>query len=421
MNTTRNKVQQGAQNPKVVKRVNSLEEKTNSLTQFSKKIKNSYILTIFEETKEKETYKCKICPRTPTFAYKNVKRHLLESETHERNIKPKDMENHNTLIKILREMKRIIKTKSLTEEDTSNEESLKHKRGYLKFAAACYHSKLSFQQMQKIGLILKELYLENNISFLGKYSFSLDEISQMANCWGEYLKDNLIEDLKNNKYSLCLDSSTITGTNILALQLRYLKDINSVENNIEVSRMELQNRVIGLKYLGESSTGETVYNIVKDKLLTLDSQIKDNFIGLAHDHGSNLSGHRIGLVGQLKAEFKEQKFFNIEDPCHSLDLSIYGTLEELKDEVLDFVETIHFHFLSPQRKALLARVQKEENLSNLSLIRYVETRWLSLGNSLKRLLLIWPSLIKYMEQPLSLSIKKKDQEKFLPLLKDKFF
>ena len=81
-----------------------------------------------------------------------------------------------------------------------------------------------------------------------------------------------------------------------------MKDINFIENNIEVSRMEIQNRVISLKYLGESSTGEQFITLLKI------TQIKDNFIGLAHDHGSNLSGHRIGLVGQLKAEFKEQKF-----------------------------------------------------------------------------------------------------------------
>ena len=73
---------------------------------------------------------------------------------------------------------------------------MKHKRGYLKFAAACYSFKLSFQQKQEIGLILKEIYLGNDIGFLGKFNFSLDELSQMTNCWREYLKEDIIEDLK---------------------------------------------------------------------------------------------------------------------------------------------------------------------------------------------------------------------------------
>ena len=379
-------------------------------------------MTIFEETKEKEVYKCKICSKNTTLEYKNIKRHLLDSESHERSIPQKDSNKHKELIQILKETRKSYNKNEIQEEGKNlQEESFKHKRGYLKFAAACYYAKLSFQQIQKIGIILKEIYYDNEINFLAKYNFSLDEISQMANCWGDYLKENLISDLKNSKYSLCLDNCTISGTNISAFQLRYLKEIDFSENDNEVKQLEIQNRVIGLKYLGESSTGLTIYNFVKDKLLNLDNQIKHNFVGLAHDHGSNLSGHGIGLVGQLKSEFKEKNFFNCEDPCHSLDLAVYSTLEELEDKTLSFVEKIHFHFLSPQRKAVLSRIQKEENLPNVGLKRYVETRWLSLGLSLKRLLQIWTSLIRYMENHLIITAKEKGRGKFLELLKDKYF
>ena len=418
--STRNKNQQSSQN-KLFLRRNSTQEKANNLSQLSKKLRNQYILTVFEETKEKEIYKCLVCTKNPTLEYKNIKRHILSSETHERCVNGQDKEKHNKLISILKDTMRKYKNETQEEEKSANEESLKHKRGYLKFVAACSYSKLSFQQIQKLGLILKELYLENEISFLGKYNFCLDEIAQMANCWGEYLKENLVENLKISRYSLCIDNATITGTSVSALQLRFLKEIKSFENNVEINNLEIQNRVIGLGYLGESSQGQALYSILKNKLLDLSHQIRDNFIGITHDHGSNIAGHRIGLVGQFKNEFKDKAFFNINDPCHSLDLSVYGTLEKLEDEVLDFVEKIHAHFVSPQRKAFLSRIQKEEELPNLCLKRYVETRWLSLGISLKRLLQIWPSLIKYMEKPLALSIKKQDQTKFLTLLKDKHF
>ena len=63
-------------------------------------------MTLFEETKEKEVYKCKICPKGPTFVYKNIKRHILESETHERNLEPKDLTNHGELLQKLGETKR---------------------------------------------------------------------------------------------------------------------------------------------------------------------------------------------------------------------------------------------------------------------------------------------------------------------------
>ena len=61
--TTRNKVQQRNKNNPTFSRANSLEENKNALTQLSKKLKNPYLLTLFEETKEKEVYRCKICPK----------------------------------------------------------------------------------------------------------------------------------------------------------------------------------------------------------------------------------------------------------------------------------------------------------------------------------------------------------------------
>jgi len=64
---------------------------------------------------------------------------------------------------------------------------------------------------------------------------------------------------------------------------------------------------------------------------------------------------------------------------------------------MDFVEKIHHYFTSPQRKAKLAAIQKRNCQKKLMLCHYVETRWLSLGESLERLLEIWTSLIEYMK------------------------
>ena len=63
-------------------------------------------MTIFEETKEKEVYKCKICSKNPTLEYKNIKRHLLDSESHERSIPQKDSNKHKELIQILKETRK---------------------------------------------------------------------------------------------------------------------------------------------------------------------------------------------------------------------------------------------------------------------------------------------------------------------------
>ena len=403
---------------KVTKTGNSqLKELKNQtqLDQLSKKLGSPYILTVFALSKPNEVYRCKVCPKSGDIEYKNLKRHILECETHERCLNGRDKEKHRELVLKIRNTKKEYKKTSI------NQENPRIKEGYLKFMAVCYKANLSFQQIQKIGLALKDIYTENDIHFLAQSSFSLDEISQTSNCWGDYLREVLRKDLEQSTYSLCIDNSTISGTNISAIQVRYLKAITLNEGSNEFRNLQIQNKVVGLKYLSDSSTGKTLYNIVQEKLFDLSPQIKNNLTGFTHDHASSLSGKGLGLYGHLLKDFGNNKIFNIEDPCHSLNLAVHKALKSLDDDVISFIQKIHSHFAYPQRKAFLAQIQKAENMPQLNLCHYVETRWLSLGLSLKRLLKIWPSLIKYMEKPQTLSIKKKDKTAFSKKLKDEGF
>jgi len=79
-----------------------------------------------------------------------------------------------------------------------------------------------------------------------------------------------------------------------------------------------------------------------------------------------------------------------------VNLSITHSLEVLPAEVLDFVDKIHTFFGFPQRNANLLKLQKENNFDVLLLRKYIKTQWLSLSNSLTRLLQIWDSLKLYM-------------------------
>lgn len=225
--------------------------------------------------------------------------------------------------------------------------------------------------------------------------------------------------MAKNKYSLSIDNSTIGGKSISILEARYLK--TEIVNNL--SRTSIKNKIVGVKYLSESSSGETMYNIVNEKLFDLDFDVKSNFIGLAHDLASSLTSEAKGLISYLREDFEDRYLFDLEDPCHCLNLVIKKSLEELPNDLTDFISDIHSHFSnSPQRVAILHQVQKGENLNPLSLCHFAKTRWLSLGSSLRRLLKIWDSLVKYIEQA-----KKDDKrngskyQSFLFLLQDEVF
>ena len=240
----------------------------------------------------------------------------------------------------------------------------------------------------------------------------------MANCFGDCIIEQIKDDISQSPFSLTLDNVTLAGKSICGLQVKYLKKYIS-EGNMQ--RTSIENRMIGLKHLEESSTGEALFQVVKEKLLDFSSEIKINFKGLVHDHASNLSGSNIGLGALLRKDL-DHYFMDLEDPCHSLNLTLVKSLKTLPKRIMKFIKKLHKHFSWPQRRAYLSKIQRENNFKVISPIHYKETRWLSLGLSLHRIILIWESLIKYMrDKPKFSGVKPATYNYFIELLEDKVF
>jgi len=380
----------------------------------SEKFNDTYISTILVPIKpvtKKEDFECKICPKGTLISYKNIKRHLLENETHSNRIPEKDQELHAKLLE---------KVQNSNRKRQKNQEELDidHK-AYLEFLALCIKSRCSFKQISEIGMGLKKIANERNLNFFQTHGFSEEEISHISRCFGGCLLEELKKDLPSNNYSLCIDNSTIGGKSISLIEARYLK--TEIKNDLPETK--IFNKVVGVKYLSNSSSGETMYNIVKDKVLDLSPEIRNNLIGLAHDLASSLTSESKGLISYLRDDFKNKYLFDLEDPCHCLNLVIKKSLEELPSDITDFISDIHSHFSkSPQRVAILHQVQEGEDLNPLSLCHYAKTRWLSLGLSLKRLLKIWDSLIKYIGVAKVEDLKNSNKyQKFLSFLQDDLF
>lgn len=164
---------------------------------------------------------------------------------------------------------------------------------------------------------------------------------------------------------------------------------------------------------------------VLEKKINFHSKIsKENFVGLTHDNADYLASENNGLVGLIRKDF-EKYFLDLPDPCHCLNLAVKSSLQELPSNVMDFIEQIHHFFAFPQRKAKLKMIQEEKGRRILLLKKYVGTRWLSLGQSLERLIIIWESLEDYMDFSLIKGkVAKKVKEKlkfFKECLKDPIF
>ena len=119
------------------------------------------------------------------------------------------------------------------------------------------------------------------------------------------------------------------------------------------SKFSIINRLLGLSTLKENSESIIYLQVLRDKLF-ISLQISNKFIGTLHDNARTLSGEKNGLIGLLREE--RHKSFNLNDPCHSLSLTIGNSIGQLSQGMMKFMTKLHSHFVLPQRKAQLLRI-----------------------------------------------------------------
>lgn len=268
---------------------------------------------------------------------------------------------------------------------------------------------LSYSQIEKIGKFLQKIIKETGLTFLKKSNFDQRFISKISQeFFGKIMNEELINKLSEKPYSLILDNSTFCGQNLCALKVRYLDQEWDEELKSQITI--IQNKIISITKLKESSSGKVLKDIIEKRLFK-HPNVKKNLLGFVHDNGSNIVGENIGTVTLLKKSGLQ--FYDLCDPCHDLNLVLKHSMKNLPSRFMDFVHDISNHFSSPQRKEVLQRIQKEKRLRILFPKQLVETRWLSVGQFLSRIIEIWESLIFYYELKATQKVpkKKKKQKK----------
>ena len=394
---------------KTIKDKSKTNKKHHFIPSKNYELQCSFLKKTFKFNK-KDAFICQICPKNSSIKRNNLMKHL-KTANHRMNTKKLGTSFIEDLDKDLDDCVKEIKTNKRCHQSGDT----KDKKNYMEFLAFGMKENLSFLQIQAISKQLREMVIENKIGFFKNNFFDKEEISEVARGLGECILEEIAQDLSKTKFSFSIDSCTLHNKNICGLKVRYLKQ-NFDENGVNKSHIE--SKIVGIKYLEESSQSSIYYDIIKEKLFNLNENIKDNLVGVVHDHAKVLSGTKDGLMGIMMRDCQNY-FFNLGDPCHALNLALSQSLESFSRDVTQFVDKIHAHFSSsPQRVAKLINLQKSENNKPLGLNKYVKSRWLSFGQSLLRLLEIWTPLRAYMEQNQK---EYKECNQFLDLLQNPSF
>jgi len=354
-------------------------------------LKTPYLKRIIKKAKTDEEFYCTLCRES--MVVNGLLRHI-QTVKHKNNT---PIQDHDKLASSIKKYKKNKGQEQDGDDDDDDDDEngedsctkdIQKKKAYLEFIAFLMSLKLSYSQIDKIGYYLKDLALRGRLNFLIKSNFSQERISKIATeCFKPHLQANIIEDLKNNKYSVSIDASTVASENLCAIQVKYLKQNLLQETN--TLKTSILYKTIGISTFKESSKAEVYLRMLNEKLFK-NPGVRENLIGIAHDFAATLSDGKGGLVRMIKEEEGYPAFFDLRDPCHALSLAIKNSLGSLPDDITTFIVKIHSHFVSPQRKQQLIRIQEQMEIKiPLVLKRYVNTRWLSLGQSLERLIKLW--------------------------------
>ena len=232
--------------------------------------KNEYMRTILKskDTLENAFY-CKICLGKPLLLRNSINEHILKNNTHQNSVKTEDLGDHNKLIQIPSS----IKEKNVKSENKTGVEYKEEAKTYLDFLILCSKRRLFFEQTSAVRKYIKLQCKESPNVLFSLSTFDSEELSKIVRLLGKNIMEEVRDDLTKFPFSLAVDNVTISGENVCGFKVQYIKTYKDKDGFI---RSRLGNRMIGLKYLGDSSTAPTLLNIIKDKVLVRYSQLKMN-------------------------------------------------------------------------------------------------------------------------------------------------
>ena len=200
-------------------------------------------------------------------------------------------------------------------------------------------------------------------------------------CIASDIKEKIRAQMRTSSFSIAVDGGHDKfGKSFLAVSVRYFPQTNSIQP---------QTKLYGLIEMGESSTGEVLYNKVNELLFSgNDGQLlKKNFIGNCTDGAPNMISEKDkGLSNRLKRD--NPHIVITHDYCHCYNLIIQEGLAQFPAKIIAIITSMSSHFRrSSQRKTHFRRIQLNLGIDNpLEFIRFVDSRWLSLRDCVDRIL-----------------------------------
>ena len=191
--------------------------------------------------------------------------------------------------------------------------------------------------------------------------------------------------LRTTKFSIIIDESTdISVAQILAVVVRYYDNVQQRVIDSLLDAVEV-----------EDGTAQGLYKVVQTLLAQRNIPIK-NIIGFASDNCSTMMGTKSGFQKLLQQDVPS--VFILGCICHSLALCASYASKFLPSWLEVLVKSISLYFShSCKRQQTFKMIQDVVQLPTHRVLKLSQTRWLSRGQVLARILEQWDALILFFQ------------------------
>ena len=199
-----------------------------------------------------------------------------------------------------------------------------------------------------------------------------------------HMKTAVVDIVKSTAYSLLCDESNDSGDSVklLTILVRFFDPVREI-----VVTRHLD--TVGITDV----SAEGIFTALAETVQKYNLQFS-NLLSFASDTCNVMKGARCGVVAKLRGE--QPKLLDIHCICHLVSLVVKSATKTLPLKIDELLVDIYYHFhYSVKRVTSLKEYADFCCTEYKSILKHVETRWLSLTRVIQRTLEMWDALGSY--------------------------
>ena len=244
------------------------------------------------------------------------------------------------------------------------------------------------------GPLLKKMCPDSEIA--KKYACARTKTGSIVRTLADDDERTIREAMKNGPFSIATDGSTdYDDVKLYPLVVRYFDD-------------GMKRVVCVLLRLAESrvSTGEAIFKLI-DEEFDRSCISWSQCVSFGADNANVMRGLGKGVAGFLINQHPH--VYMLGCPCHLIHLAAEKAARQLTVKVEDMLVMVYYYLdKSSKRKSLLKDVQVMCQVEVRKILKQASTRWLSLGQCVRRLIEQWQALELYFQKEANACSKPTD-------------